>query len=272
MMEQERTTIRLAAVDGDWRYLKDVQAYSKLHTGIEDCQIFRTARALLDALGAGARFHLVLLDLFLLDMDPFQFMDEVNRTNLPNRPIMIFLSSVGNRKTAQTLIALGADYVMRKPDKIQDLLDTALAFSLKPEQYFLRRTRERIWWNLRQMHLPGNEAGYQYLEIAIELQVRQGRSSMGKEIYPEIGRRYKVGEKAVDSAIRRLLDGNLEYENPTTQKVLKEANLPPETQHISNWKFVSAVAQLIRGEICPGGWPIWPEEEGWNDQLVGIAK
>lgn len=258
---KRKSPIRIAVVDGDWRYLANIQDYAKLYTGIDRCDIYRNSVELLDALSAGIRYHGVILDLFLPDSTPSLFLDRLNRRNIPNRPVLVFTTTGVNRNLAQAVLLSGADQVIPKPARAQDLLDTVLAILVQPEIYFQSRLRERIWWNLHQLHLPGDENGYWYLESAIQQQVKADCACTGKELYPVIARQFHVGEKAVDSAIRRLLETNLDYSSPAVQRVLEAANLPPETRHISNLKFIAAIAQLIRLEICPGGWPELEGEE-----------
>ncbi len=253
--------VRLAVVDGDWRYLSNLRDYARLHTGIDRCDAYRTGTELLEALSAGIRYHGVIMDLFLQDSSPSLFLERLNRRNIPNRPVIVFTSTSVNPTQARTLMAAGADQVIRKPARAQDLLDAVLALSLEPQVYLQRRLRERVWWNLHQLHLPGDENGYWYLETAVCQQVKASCACTGKELYPVIAARFHVGEKAVDSAIRRLLETNLDYESPQVQRVLKAANLPEDCRHISNLKFIAAIAGLVRLEICPGGWPDSLEEE-----------
>ncbi len=274
-MEQEvkdTFPVRLAVVDGDWRYLSNIRDYAALHTGIQQCDTYRNSMELLDALSAGILYHGVIMDLFLQDSTPNVFLDRLNRRNIPNRPVLVFTTTSINRTLAESVLLAGADQVIQKPPRAQDLLDTVLAILVQPQIYLQSRLRERVWWNLHQLSLPADENGYWYLEAAVEQQVKADCACSGKELYPDIARQFHVGEKAVDSAIRRLLETNLDYDSAAVRRVLAAANLPPETRHISNMKFIAAVAKLVRLEICPGGWPRPKEEEVDIDEIAGRGK
>lgn len=271
-MEQEDRSqfpVRLAVVDGDWRYLSNIRDYAALHTGIQQCDTYRTSMELLEALSAGIRYHGVIMDLFLQDSTPSVFLDRLNRRNIPNRPVLVFTTTSINRTLARSVLAAGADQVIQKPPRAQDLLDTVLAILVQPQIYLQSRLRERVWWCFHQLSLPADENGYWYLAAAVEQQVKAGCACSGKELYPAIARQFHVGEKAVDSAIRRLLETNLDYNAPAVQRVLAAANLPPESRHISNMKFIAAVAKVVRLEICPGGWPQQEGEKLKDDGIVG---
>lgn len=271
-MELGERGVRLAVVDGDWRYLSSLRDYAALHTGVQRCDTYRTSMELLDALSAGIPYHGVIMDLFLQDSTPSVFLDRLNRRNIPNRPVLVFTTTSVHRTLAESVLLAGADQVIQKPPRAQDLLDTVLAILMQPQVYLQSRLRERVWWNLHQLHLPGDENGYWYLEAAVEQQVKASCACSGKELYPAIARQFHVGEKAVDSAIRRLLETNLDYGSPAVQRVLAAANLPPDTRHISNMKFIAAIARLVRLEVCPGGWPQLEGENAEDDGIVGRGK
>ena len=124
-MEQEvkdTFPVRLAVVDGDWRYLSNIRDYAALHTGIQQCDTYRNSMELLDALSAGILYHGVIMDLFLQDSTPNVFLDRLNRRNIPNRPVLVFTTTSINRTLAESVLLAGADQVIQKPPRAQDLL------------------------------------------------------------------------------------------------------------------------------------------------------
>lgn len=238
-------TISLAVVDNSYQYLRNAQDYALLMPGIERCDIFSSAREFLVALQANFTYESVILDAFLNDMRIEDFLRQFGELNLPAKPAILITQQLYDPKQKSLLKNLGADAVIRRPDSVTELMDSALSLAMNSEQYISNRLKEQIWWVIREAEIPAHDNAYNYLFMAIEYSLSKGVScAPTKEIYPLIRKKYNVSEQAVDSGLRRLSEKYLPRDGSLYQQLAREAKLKPG-ENLSNTKLISTLVQRV---------------------------
>lgn len=237
--------ISLAVVDGSYDYLRNAQDYALLMPGIERCDVYAAAREFLVALQAGFTYEAVILDSFLPDMRIESFLRQFRELNLPAKPAILVTQLLPDQKEEALLKELGADRIVRRPDSVEELLDSALSLAMNSEQYLNARMKEQIWRVIREVDIPAHDNAYNYLFLAIEYSLSKGTScAPTKELYQMIRKRYNVSEQAIDSGLRRLSEKYLPKDGSLYRQLALEAKLKPG-ENLSNTKLISTLVQRV---------------------------
>lgn len=103
----------------------------------------------------------------------------------------------------------------------------------------------KIFVLLNKLAIPCHLKGRAYIETAIDTVMKKNVVSMKREIYPEIGRRYKVTASSVERAIRyaitsSLLNADIDF----IDKVFGSA-LAHCTGRVTNLGFIHGVKKYL---------------------------
>ncbi len=175
-----------------------------------------------------------LLDVIMPHLDGLGVLEQINAMNLPNPPICIMLSAVGQDKITQKAISLGAQYYIVKPfdisvliKRIKELKHYIPAGSVKPQNTMaIREARaqyidipekeqkseeglEALVTNIiHEVGVPAHIKGYQYLREAIMMVVNNIDiiNQITKQLYPEIAKKYHTTPSRVERAIRHAIE------------------------------------------------------------------
>lgn len=238
-------TISIAVIDGNYQYLRNVREYAGLKSEVERCDTFSTAREFLVALQTGCTYEVTVLSDFLPDTHTEKFLRQFRELNLPAKPALLLtlLSPDWNRQ--ELLKTLGADRVIQRPSSLTDLMDSVLALAMDTELYLRNRTREQIWWAIREVGIPSGDAAYKYLFIAMEYSLKAGVGcAPTKELYSYIKKECNVSGYAAESALRRLAERYIPKDGAIYRELCEELKLRPE-ENLSATRLVSALVQRV---------------------------
>lgn len=120
--ENGGSMIKVAVIDGDAAVRKLLQGTFAAISG--EAELFETASAFLGALQAGKEYDIVILDLYLPDMDGISVIKTLERRDFQT-PILIYSRAASKEVVVQAL-SLGARSYLVKPQKPEVVLNKAV--------------------------------------------------------------------------------------------------------------------------------------------------
>ncbi|MCL2107546.1 MAG: sporulation transcription factor Spo0A [Oscillospiraceae bacterium] len=162
---------------------------------------------------------ILIMDTFLTHMDALGVMKEIKARALPQKPLIILLSSVDNARFEQEALSGGADYYFLKPFDVRMLAERVAQLSnwrsmgLHSGVEFpsLRGKSDlevMVSEIMHQVGVPAHIKGYQYLREAIILSIENTEmiSSVTKVLYPTVAKTFKTTSSRVERAIRHAIE------------------------------------------------------------------
>jgi len=171
---------------------------------------------------------LVILDIIMPILDGLGVLERLNTMDLDPSPCIIVLSAVGHERITQRAIALGADYYVVKPfdmkvliERIRQMLNNTICNNdeKKTTTYYdnpefninIRQPIDmiiQITNIINEIGVPAHIKGYMYLREAINMLVNNIEllSSVTKELYPSIGKKFNTTPSRVERAMRHAID------------------------------------------------------------------
>ncbi|MBZ9633216.1 sporulation transcription factor Spo0A [Clostridium sp. FP1] len=213
---------------------------------------------------------LVILDMIMPNLDGLGVLEKLNTMNLDPLPRIIVLSAVGHDKITQRAMSLGADYYIVKPfamdvlvERIRQLLDNGIynrdvkkvITYLDENESAINKSQPtdmitEITSIIHEIGIPAHIKGYMYLREAINLVVNDIEllSSVTKELYPSIGKKFNTTASRVERAIRHAIDvawsrGQIETINKIFGYTIRNEKGRP-----TNSEFIAMVADKLRLE------------------------
>ncbi|MBR2468114.1 MAG: sporulation transcription factor Spo0A [Clostridia bacterium] len=204
----------------------------------------------------------VITDIVLPNIDGYEFMEEINKSDMPNKPKILVLSALSNDNFVNKALNYGADYYMVKPcdinvlkQRIQEIVDGGNTDksitnikSIRPRN---RQLEEKITNIFITVGIPAHIKGYQFLREAIKMAIDNPEiiNSITKKLYPSIAERFETTASKVERAIRHAIEvawnrGKIENINALFGIRVYSNNEKP-----TNGEFIALVADkmLIEG-------------------------
>lgn len=189
---------------------------------------------------------LVLLDLVMPEWSGLYFLEELERDPLPRRPRIIVLSRVSSEWMVEQVLALGADFFLRKPANLTELgrLVGMLSRRSPHEEGQARGQAERL---LREMGAQEEWMGFRWAALAVEALVGHIGERLMKEVYYPAIRESGGSYDSVDKNIRDLVAQLHAVSTPAYERLMggKPARRP------SNGTFLRCLAGEVERRI---GW------------------
>lgn len=197
----------------------------------------------------------VILDIVMPETDGLGVLEKI--INIKNKPQFIMLSAIGQDKTIQLALSLGADFFMLKPFDMNDLVLRIKQLhsmrnvpkniiSLKDESEF--NIDEKIDYILNEIGVPSHLKGYKYLKFAIKMVWNDfsAVNSITKIIYSAIAKDFKTTGSRVERAIRNAIEncwnkGNMNKIDHIFYSKLSEKNIRP-----TNSEFIIIIVEKLR--------------------------
>lgn len=147
---------------------------------------------------------LVLLDLVMPEWSGLYFLEELERDPLPQRPRIIVLSRVSSEWMVEQVLALGADFFLRKPANLTELgrLVGLLSRRSPHREGPARGQAERL---LREMGAQEEWMGFRWAALTVEALVGHVGERLMKEVYYPAIRESGGSYDSVDKNIRDLV-------------------------------------------------------------------
>ncbi len=221
------------------------------------------------------RPDIVLLDLIIPQKDGIAVLEELQKPEGWQKPVIIILTAIGQDKYIKKALSLGAEYYILKPYDM-DLLPKRIMqvyldsdrrektdrkeFTAEELQPRTSRTKESRTHNLREnaeadvikalqdIGVPAHLSGYGYLQKAILETVlsERGFIPITKELYPMIADSYGTSPGKVERAIRGAIQKV--WQRMNTQKINQFFTYTENRKgvHPTNSEFIATIADKIR--------------------------
>ena len=185
---------------------------------------------------------LVILDIIMPFINGLGVLEGLNKMKLTTKPHIIVLSAVGSEITTKRAVALGADCYIVKPfdmelfvKKIREIVDSTIynkglkkiitncdkAKTSMESKNKKNNITTQITNIINEIGVPDNTKGYMYLKEAINILVTDSKfsSSVKKELYPLVGKKFNTTASRVERAMNYAID--VTWSNRQVQKINK---------------------------------------------------
>ena len=197
--------------------------------------------------------QLVLLSLFLRNLDGFSVLEEARREQ--RKTEFIVMGNFADDKIIDRVISLGAHYYLMKPVSASVVADRACEVTgdeSVPAKEAVERKRpssidERISNMFMAIGIPPHITGYKYLREGIKMAVKDPQviNNVTKGLYPVIGEKFETTASKVERAIRHAIEvawnrGRIEAIN-----AIFGARVYIGTEKPTNSEFIALVADKL---------------------------
>lgn len=209
-------------------------------------------------------YDLVILDIYIPEGDGLSFLEWLRSENNNTRVVMY--SELCTHMMIQAAYALDIDYYFvhgGAPQFVADMLWRIIAYNdylneqpleiteIAAVTVNLKEALERdITDIIRQIGIPANIKGYQYLREAIMMSVQDVHNLqyITKMLYPSIAQKYHTNSSSVERAIRHAISigctrGNMEYIAEVFRLPHKDMQWKP-----TNSQFIAQITDRLRVE------------------------
>lgn len=232
-------------------------------SGFEEFEIAGTAGNGFDAIEVikVQEPDIVIMDIVMPNMDGLGVLENLKNIHMIKRPQFIMLSAIGQDKTIQIALSLGAEFFVVKPFDMNDLVSRIKQLQLlrHPKVKETNRADDMILSDnlklnkiiepgvaniLDEMGMPSHLKGYKYLKYAIMMVLKDltAINSVTKLIYTSVADEYKATPTRVERAMRNAIEitwckGNIKYIDSIFAAHLVGGNLRP-----TNSQFIIMIA------------------------------
>lgn len=171
------------------------------------------------------RPDVVLLDITMPHLDGLGVMERLQTMELAHRPTVFAITAFGSDNLLARLMALGADYFMVKPFRLEILAQRLREFAGRSGKMFAAEGActlesritldQKVSKLLHDMGIPPHYKGFTYLKDAVLLCNADGYfvGGLTKEIYPALATKYHTTASGVEAAIRNAVAAAWEHGN-----------------------------------------------------------
>ncbi len=222
-----------------------------------------------------AKPDVVLLDLIIPQKDGIAVLEELQRVDDWQKPVIIMLTAIGQDKYIKKALSMGAEYYILKPYDMELLPKRIMQVYMDSDrrgktdknesvaeapQIRVRDARESRPRNLREnaeadvikalqdIGVPAHLSGYAYLQKAIVETVlsERGFIPITKELYPMIAACYSTSPGKVERAIRGAIQKV--WQRMNNQKIDQYFTYAENRkgEHPTNSEFIATIADKIR--------------------------
>ncbi|MDR3313796.1 MAG: sporulation transcription factor Spo0A [Oscillospiraceae bacterium] len=208
----------------------------------------------------------LIMDTFLSHMDALGVMKEIKLRPLPQKPMILLLSSVDNARFEQEALSSGADYYFLKPFDMQLLAERVTQLTTwksmglhgsaaMPPSISTARGKSDLEMMvseiMHQVGVPAHIKGYQYLREAIILSIEDTEmiSCVTKVLYPTVAKTFKTTPSRVERAIRHAIEvawdrGDIDVLSSYFGYTIQNSRGKP-----TNSEFIAMIADKLRLKI-----------------------
>ncbi len=198
------------------------------------------------------RPDVLLLDLVMPNLDGFSVLEQLDKRNMR----VIVVSALSQDTFIAKAMSLGADYYMRKPVNMANLVSrilendapaakTQTSAVLTPSKG--KSMDEKISNVFITVGIPAHIKGYQFLREAVKMAIVNPDiiNSITKKLYPEVAKRFNTSASKVERAIRHAIEvawnrGKIENINSLFGVRVYSPNEKP-----TNGEFIALVADKM---------------------------
>ncbi len=160
----------------------------------------------------------VLADIFMQNQDILGVLDEINKTDAKERPMIMAMSSFDNPRLEKETLNAGASYYFLKPFDINAMAERIIRLSGWRNEISPVVVKDNVVTDpelelmvteiIHQIGVPAHIKGYQYLREAIILSVKNSEiiNSVTKLLYPTVAKNHGTTSSRVERAIRHAIE------------------------------------------------------------------
>lgn len=228
--ERDAENLRVALMSYDDRELRIRKFYLEEQSTIIRCTCFQSGEPVLQALRQERCFDVLVLSSQLEDMDSLTFLEKLNR--LPSHPPLLLQGDGWADDITAAHLQPGSRFYGVGHDHLRDLLRGLLGVPGRNSMQI-----ERFCTHLYELwKLPQPDTNCEYLTLAVQIACSaDGKLALRKEILQGVAEQYHITVAAVDSGLRRLVEGL-------------------ETRHPVEWEHFKAENGLTGSKSPPAGW------------------
>ena len=180
----------------------------------------------------------LVLDLMLSELDGISMLEMAVARGV--RPMTIAVSSLFTQYTFDVAESLGIGYMIRRPCPVQTVVIRML--DLKRRVNPVWASREKINDLLLWLGVSTVYNGYLPLVEALMMLAEDPSQSITKVVYPEVAKRVRSGDKAVERNIRSAIEHAWDGRDESRWNQI----FPELTGRPSNSQFFSRVLEMLR--------------------------
>ena len=208
--------MRILIADNNVELCQVLQQFFALH---DDLEVVGAAHDGEQALREIQRLEpdLVLLDITMPYLDGIGVLEALKAMSLRKKPKVFVITAFGSDHLLSRLLALGADYFLVKPFRLEILLERLRQFSSAPGKMIVGQEAaaedgplsmdQKVVQILHKMGVPPHFKGFAYLRDAVLMYLEEGYYAGGltKEMYPALAEKYNTTMSGVEAGIRNAL-------------------------------------------------------------------
>lgn len=248
--------MKIVVADDNHETAKMVCDFFKLHNN--DVLDFYSGRDVLKYL-ASNQCDVLLLDVFMPEMDGLEVISEINNNKMYNRPKRIITFTAFCTDSLMSKASkLGADYFVVKPldlnslkkivdNMFEDEVYDGISYNLKPRKQEVSLDEE-ITSILHEIGVPAHIKGYMYIREAINMTYNDIEILGGitKILYPTIAKKFKTTSSRVERAIRHSIEVAWNRGNVDAISQLFAYTISYNKSKPTNSEFIAMIADKLR--------------------------
>lgn len=238
-----------------------ISEFLKMQPNMEVVQTFTGGKDLLAYLENNTA-DILLLDVFMPDLDGVNTLNEIKENPKYNRPNKIVILTAFNTESLMAKTsALGADYFIVKPVDLNNLHKTltllineennkGITYNLKEKS----KTNDDIDLDteiteiLHEIGVPAHIKGYLYLREAITMVYNNVEilGAITKILYPTVAKKYKTTSSRVERAIRHSIEVAWNRGNVDAISQIFAYTISYNKSKPTNSEFIAMIADKLR--------------------------
>ena len=256
--------IRVVIADDNKELTVMVEEFINLKEEFKVVKTFNSGKNLLEYLKDN-KVDLLLLDVFMPDVDGIQVLQELKGSSNYNTPShIIMITAFNSEKVMMQAAELGVDYFVMKPFDLSNLSKTLISVTKEQKSNNANKIvnlkqdgpvskselDNQITAILHEIGVPAHIKGYLYLRESITL-VYNNIEILGaitRTLYPTVARKYKTTSSRVERAIRHAIEvawnrGNIDAISSIFSYTISYTKAKP-----TNSEFIAMIADKLRLE------------------------
>ena len=203
-----------------------------------------------------SRIHpdIVVADVFMPNLDIIGVLDNINNSDLKQKPFVAAMSSFDNPKLEKETLEAGADFYFIKPFDINSFADRIEYFAKDTDNNINNESPSKLDLQvlvteiMHQIGVPAHIKGYHYLREAIIISVTNSEvvNSVTKILYPTVAKMHNTTASRVERAIRHAIEvawdrGDIDVLNSYFGYTIQNDRGKP-----TNSEFIAMIADKLR--------------------------
>lgn len=272
-------SISVLLADDSEEFVKEVKDYLETEDDITLAGVAYDGREAFEMI-LETNPDVVILDMIMPYIDGLGVLKKIKNTKMEKEPVCMMLSGVGQERSTQKAVDLGAQYFMMKPFEMETLMDRIREFSDtnsrqtaasvvkksknmeeqidsaiqsagKTTQADLSDVEVIVTEIIHEVGVPAHIKGYQFIRSAILMAIRDMEiiNHITKQLYPDLAKLYKTTPSRVERAIRHSIEVAWNRGKSETMDKLFGYTVSCEKGKPTNSEFIAMIADNVRLRI-----------------------